>query len=196
MAKEKSDKAEIKQNWFAKHKVLTVIGIFILLIIIVGASSGSKKPTATTTSKASTPAPAAAVGLNQPANDGKFSFTVTGFTCGQTEITAPDNAYMTSQAQGQFCNMNVTVKNIGSVAQALDQSYQYVYDSSNKQYSASSDATTTANSPNITFAEYQTINPGVTVSGIIVFDVPEGVTPATAMLHDSVASGGVKVNLQ
>ena len=34
------------------------------------------------------------------------------------------------------------------------------------------------------------------VSGDIIFDIPKGVTPVTAVLHDSAFSGGVKVNLQ
>jgi hypothetical protein len=41
-----------------------------------------------------------------------------------------------------------------------------------------------------------TINPGNSVTGDIVFDVPKTTTPIIAELHDSAFSGGVKVNLQ
>lgn len=95
----------------------------------------------------------------------------------------------------QFCSMNLTVKNIGSVAQSFDASSQYVYDNTGKQYSDSSDATITANTTSSQFPVYESVNPGVTVSGIVVFDVPKGVTPVYAMLHDSGASNGIKVNL-
>jgi hypothetical protein len=154
-------------------------------------NTSSTKPSASNTSTASTTPK-----LNQPANDGKFSFTITSFNCGETQITQPDDPDFTSQAQGQFCIMNLTVKNIGSVAQSFDASSQYLYDSSNKQYSYSSDGTNTANPTSSDFGVYVNVNPGVTISGIEVFDIPKGVVPVTATLHDSGASNGVKVNLQ
>jgi hypothetical protein len=42
----------------------------------------------------------------------------------------------------------------------------------------------------------QDINPGNSVSGIVVFDVPNGQTPGHLELHDSAFSGGVTVNVQ
>ncbi|MBK5248977.1 MAG: DUF4352 domain-containing protein, partial [Actinomycetales bacterium] len=39
------------------------------------------------------------------------------------------------------------------------------------------------------------INPGNTVEGTIVFDVPADAVPATLELHDSMFSGGVSVTL-
>src|SRR5580698_1353684 len=79
MSKDKSDK-----NWFAKHKILTVIGVLVLLAIIGGATSSSKNTgsTASTTSansssgssnkaSSSTATKASTLpGLNQPADDG------------------------------------------------------------------------------------------------------------------------------
>ena len=47
-----------------------------------------------------------------------------------------------------------------------------------------------------TFIEDPTVNPGVTISGTLVFDVPASVTPVYAMLHDSELSNGVKASLQ
>jgi hypothetical protein len=200
-----SDK-EQKKGWVKRHKVWSSVIALLVLFMIIGASnsnktttnnasattaskSGSKPTTSNTNTAPSTPK------LNQVANDGKFAFTVTGFTCGETQITQPDNSYSTSQAQGQFCVMNLTVKNIGTVAQTFDAASQYVYDNSSKQYSYSSDASITANTSSNQFSVYESVNPGVTVSGIVVFDVPKGVTPIYAMLHDAGASNGVKVNL-
>lgn len=39
------------------------------------------------------------------------------------------------------------------------------------------------------------INPGNTVKGVLVFDMPKGTTPASIELHDSMLSGGVTVSL-
>lgn len=201
-----SDKQKQK-NWFKRHKVWTAVIALLLLFMIIGAANSGNKTTTNnatastsntgstkpTTSNASTVATMPK--LNQPANDGKFSFTITSFSCGETQITQPDNSYSTSQAQGQFCTMSLTVKNIGSVAQSFDASSQYLYDASNKQYSYSSDGTNTANPTSSDFGVYVNVNPGVTISGIVVFDIPKGVVPVTAILHDSGASNGVKVSL-
>ena len=194
-----------KSNWFARHKILTVIGVLVLLAIIGGASSGGNKTNNNSSANSSTGSKTAATTtnnnaatpkINQPANDGKFQFTITSFTCGETQVTQPDAPDITSQAQGQFCSMGLTVKNIGSVAQDFDASSQFIFDSTAKQYSYSSDATITANPTSSQFPVLETVNPGNSVSGTVVFDIPKGVTPTTATLHDSSASGGVKVSLQ
>ncbi|MGH7237224.1 MAG: DUF4352 domain-containing protein, partial [Candidatus Saccharimonadales bacterium] len=192
-------------NWFGRHKILSTIGALIVLAIIISAvtsgngsnSNQTKNAASSSNSPASKPSASPSVAkLNQPASDGKFQFVVTAFKCGQSEVSQPDSPDIMSQAQGQFCTMNLTVKNTGTVAQTFDDTAQYVYNSTNTQYSDSSDGTITANSSGSQFAFYESVNPGVSVSGVVVFDVPKGVTPSYAMLHDSSASNGVKVNLQ
>jgi Domain of unknown function (DUF4352) len=190
--------SETKQNWIKKHKILTVIGVIILIAIIGGAAGGGDK-TATTNNasssndtKSETKAQAATAKLNEVASDGKFAFTVTGVSCGKT--SAGTNQYLQKQAQGQFCFVNVTVKNTGSEAQTFDSSSQYLYDAANSKFSADGTASLYANPEGSTFLNQ--INPGNEVSGILVFDLPKEKVPTTAELHDSAFSGGVKVNLQ
>ncbi len=187
--------ADKSKNWFARHKVLTVVGVIVILAIIGGAAGGSKSnTTANKTSTGSTANTAATMPkLNQPANDGKFQFTVTAIKCGQPSVSSPDG-YITKTAQGQYCILNVTANNIGDQSQTLDSTSQYLYDSSNKKYSSDSEATIDISPSDNTF--FNPINPGNSVSGTIVFDIPKGVTPVTAELHDSAFSGGVKVSLQ
>jgi hypothetical protein len=183
-------------NWFKRHKVLTVIGVLVLLVIIGSAAGGGSKKntTASKTSTSSSAATAAAMPkLNQPANDGKFQFTVTSIQCGKPSVSSPDG-YITKTAQGQYCLLNITANNIGDQSQTLDSSSQYLYDSSNKKYSSDSEASIDISPTDNTF--FNPINPGNTVSGTVVFDIPKGVTPTVAELHDSAFSGGVKVSLQ
>src|SRR5260221_14747107 len=66
-------------------------------------------------------------GLNQPADDGKFEFVVTALKCGQHYLVN-DNQFENATAQGQFCVLSVSIKNIGSVAQTFDYSAQFLYD--------------------------------------------------------------------
>ena len=184
------------KNWFKRHKILTVIGVLVLLAIIGGVAGGGSKSTnssSNTSTKSGSTAAATMPKLNQPANDGKFQFTVTSIQCGKPSVSSPDG-YITKTAQGQYCLVGITANNIGDQSQTLDSSSQYLYDSSNKKYSSDSEASIDISPTDNTF--YNPINPGNTVSGTVVFDIPKGVTPTTAELHDSAFSGGVKVNLQ
>lgn len=189
-------KDQKSKNWFKRHKILTVIGVLIVIGVIASAAGGGSKSTnssSSTSTKSGSTAATAMPKLNQPANDGKFQFTVTSIQCGKPSVSSPDG-YITKTAQGQYCLLNITANNIGDQSQTLDSSSQYLYDSSNKKYSSDSEASIDISPTDNTF--YNPINPGNTVSGTVVFDIPKGVTPVTAELHDSAFSGGVKVNLQ
>lgn len=186
---EKSNK-----NWFMRHKVLTVIIALFAIGVVASAAGGSKsdssKGSSSSSSSSSSKSETAKVG--QPANDGKFEFTVSSVECGKTSVGT--NQYLTKTAQGQYCLLNVSVKNIGDQAQSLVSSNQYLLNASGQKYSAD-DVATMYNTPNGT-SWYNDINPGNSVNGVIVFDVPKDQTPTTTELHDSAFSGGVKVNLQ
>jgi len=184
MAKEKST------NWFVRHKILSVIIGLVIIGVISSAAGGSKSSTSST--KPSTSKAATTAKIGQAANDGKFEFTVSSVQCGQASVGS--NQYLTKTAQGQYCLLNVSVKNIGDQAQSLLSSNQFLLNASGQKYSAD-DTATLYNAPNGT-SWYNDINPGNSVTGAIVFDVPKDQTPTTAELHDSAFSNGVKVNLQ
>jgi hypothetical protein len=134
-------------------------------------------------------------GLNHAADDGKFRFVVTVFKCGQTYLMN-DNQFENATAQGQWCLMSLDYQNIGSEAQGFETSAQYVYDASGKQYSADTSGTMAANPSGSQCIAYQQVNPGVSSSCVVAFDVPKGMALTYATLHDSSFSGGVKVSLQ
>lgn len=104
---------------------------------------------------------------------------------------------MTKTAQGQYCLLSVSVKNIGNEAQTLSSSEQFLFNASNQKYSADDTATLyAAPSDSAGSSWFNNINPGNTVEGVIVFDLPKDQKPVSAELHDSGLSNGVKVNLQ
>jgi hypothetical protein len=192
MSKDKSDK-----SWFGRHKVLTVIGALIGLVIvgsIIGGGSKNSTQTTANNKDSSKPSPSTAqlAKIGAPANDGKFQFTFNSIQCNQP--TVGSDQYTTKAAQGQYCVVNLTAKNIGNESQTLDATSQYLYDAQNHKYSADTEASIDANPSGGTF--YNSINPGNSVTGVVVFDIPKGVTPVTGELHDSAFSGGVKVSLQ
>lgn len=176
-----------------------VIGsIFFFFQIMFFASLANGVKTATTNSPSSSQSsnsskPAEVAKIGQAVRDGKFEFTVTAFSCGQTSVGT--NQYLTKQAQGQYCMLNLTIKNIGDQAQSLFSGNQKLLNGST-QYSADDTATLYNQPSGSSSTWFNDINPGNSVSGTIVFDVPKGVTPTQAELHDSSFSGGVKVNLQ
>ena len=190
--------------------LLWIVGAFIL-IGILGAigSSNSKLPSATnaattttnaaaTNSPSTANAPATTAGLNQQANDGKLGFTVTKLQCNVYAITQPGDTYgyATTTKGNPYCVVNLSVKGVSNAAQTFEADSQYLYSSSGTQYSLDSDATIDENASGDNCMLDPTVNPGVSITCSLVFDIPAGVTPTYAMLHDSSLSGGVKVNLQ
>jgi hypothetical protein len=187
-----------KRNWFLRHKVLSAIGIVVLLIVIGSAmgGGGDNAPASAdgaATSKASgqkaksveKKAKTAAIG--DKVRDGKFEFTVTKFTCGRTLVGTADFG---KKAQGEFCEAALVVKNIGDEAQSLFGDNQYLFDASGKKFSADTEAAIYLDQANTLYEE---INPGNSLNGTVLFDVPKGTQADHIELHDSAFSGGVVV---
>src|SRR4051794_38966624 len=96
--------------------------------------------------------------MNTPATDGKFQFTVTGMKCGVDSV-GPEG--FGEKAQGEFCLVNVSIKNVAQSAEVFNDSSQKAYDKANTEYSVDSGAAIYANGEASTFLEQ--INPGNTV---------------------------------
>lgn len=182
-------------NWFKRHKILTVILGFIVLGVIVSAAGGSDSNKSASTGSGSsvkTESKETVAKVGEPARDGKFEFTVKSVTCGKSSVGT--NQYLTKTAQGQYCLMDLTIKNIGNEKQSLLSSDQKLFNAAGQEYSAD-DTATMYNSTDTASTWYNDINPGNSVSGVIVFDLPKDQTPVSAELHDSAFSNGIKVTL-
>ncbi|GAA0246610.1 DUF4352 domain-containing protein [Cryptosporangium japonicum] len=131
-----------------------------------------------------------APGLNTPVRDGKFEFTVKSVQCGKTQV---GSEYLNKEAQGQFCLVTVSVKNIGDRAQLFDSSSQKAFNAEGQEYNADGAAGIYANPNGETFLNE--INPGNQVSGVVPFDIPKGQKITKLELHDSPFSGGVEVSV-
>lgn len=130
------------------------------------------------------------VTIGDPASDGQFTFTVHSFECGETQLG--NNQFSRTKAKGEFCIAEMTVENTGNEAALMSGSDQYLY-IGDKEYEADSDAIFADKRAEAFFLEE--INPGLSIDGIIVWDVPAGSTPDRLELHDSAFSGGVTVTL-
>jgi hypothetical protein len=189
-----------QKSWFARHKILTALLAIIALIIvfaIAGGGGGDGGGTQTTTQQPAQDRPAenqpaepAKAGIGDKVRDGKFEFVVTKVQSGMKVIGR--EPILQEKPQGQFVLVHVNVSNIGDAAQYLSASDQYLFDGQDKRYSADDTAwSALENNPLL-----EQVNPGNSVKGIIVFDVPKTVKPTKIELHDSAFSGGVTVELK
>jgi hypothetical protein len=154
-------------------------------------SSTGKAATKPTTSAKQSAAPAKqGPGVGDEARDGKFGFTVTRVRCGIKKV---GNDFLNARAQGQFCLVGLTVKNIGDEPQTMFSNDQkgFIGDT---EYAADDTATIyvakDGNSPWL-----KEINPGNILTGTIVYDIPKGKKLTKLELHDSPFSEGVEVHL-
>jgi len=120
-----------------------------------------------------------------PVKDGKFTFKITKVTERTGRI---GTELFGKKPQGKFVLVYVTVTNHGDEAQTFDGSSQKLL-AGDKEYSADDEAALYLKSSGSSFEE---INPGNSVRGVLVFDVPKSVQPTAIELHDSFLSDGVK----
>ncbi|MEU4692391.1 DUF4352 domain-containing protein [Actinoplanes sp. NPDC023714] len=129
--------------------------------------------------------------MNNATADGSLEFTVTKLECGKAGV---GESVLAVEAQGSFCIVSVTVKNVGQEAQTFDGSSQKAYDAKGTQYSNDGSAELALNTSASTFLEQ--INPGNKVTGKLVYDVPKGTELTEIELHESFLSAGVKIPLK
>lgn len=123
--------------------------------------------------------------------DGQFEFVVRSVQCGVNQL-GPD--YADERAQGQFCLISLTVKNIGDQPRTFPDGAQKGYGTDGTQYGTNSSASLYANESASQWLNE--IHPGDEVTGTIVYDLAPGVELAQLELHESLTSGGVRVDLR
>ena len=128
-------------------------------------------------------------GFGSPAADGKFTFTVNSFECGEDSVGEGPFAV---EADGEYCIAEATVENTGDESQVLNIRSQYLY-IGDERYSPDPDAIFADERAEAFFIEE--IDAGLSVDGVIVWDVPDGSDPDRLELHESPFSDGVEVDL-
>jgi len=122
--------------------------------------------------------------------DGSFAFTVTAV---DPPVTTLGSGSFSSKAQGRYVLVHVTVRNVGDEAELFSDTSQKLLDAAGREYDASTGAAALYLPDSNAFLN--NINPGNSVDGTLVFDVPVGLRPAAVELHDSPFSRGVRVTL-
>lgn len=137
------------------------------------------------------PARQAAVG--EEARDGDFAFVVSGVDCGAREVAT--NAGGSRPAQGQYCVVAFDVRNVGRSPATFHARSQLLVDTADRRFAP--DAIATLAHPGNAGRDVlePVINPGNHLTGVLVFDVPEGVRLRAAALRHGPAGPGATVFL-
>ena len=174
-------------------KILKWIGIIFVVMIVIGALSGNKGgSTKSGTTQTTSEAPKIA-DLNETVQDGDLAFTVTSVE----KVKTLGNQYSKKTAQGTFYVIAMKVENKGKKTATFDSSMAKVKDAEGREFERSIDGQTAKSmSEGKTDMFLQQIQPSLSVSGDLVFDLPEGMKSPTILLKGSMFNKGVEVKLE
>jgi hypothetical protein len=130
---------------------------------------------------------------SQVARDGDFAFQVKAIACGQAEAQAVYNEpdiTGTMPPGTQECIVKLRVTDDKNVAQTFYDSNQYAYDAQGQQFTADDNGIYLTGDKDDT-----QLNPGVSITALVPFNIPSGDSVTQLELHDSEFSGGVTVKL-
>jgi len=180
--------------------VLIVVALIVIVAIgsaLNGGGSKASPGTSSTTEAAATgsastqpgkatTAAAAMPGIGAAVTDGDLQFTGTAYKCG---VTVKD-ARGALAPQGQFCQLDLTIKNTGKTQATVDSTQINLLDAAGVEYSTSSD--TLMVDGNIFLKQ---VNPGNSITGSAYFDVPKEVSPTVARVKGGLFSKGTQIKV-
>lgn len=183
------------RNWFLRHPILTVIFALIVISILNGPKSGTN----TDTQQNSAPNnenkqdEVKQYGLNEQVQDGDMAFTVTKVTTAKTL----GNSYTKKDAQGTFYVLTLKIENKGSKTATFDSSMAKVTDDAGREFDRSIEGQTAKGMAEGNVDLFlQQIQPSLSVTGDLVFDLPSDVQNPMLVVKGSLFAKGAKIKLQ
>lgn len=192
-----------KKHWFARHKVLTVLGAIVLIAVIgtaIGGGGGDDEAEPAADSAADAPGGSeegagaeggdgVAAGIGDAVLSGDLEFTITGVEEGGAEL---GSEYVSTAAQGEFLLVHVTVTNTGDEAHYFTGGEQTLVDDQGRRHETDGAASLYIPGNETLFAN---INPGNTVEGVLVFDLPADAVPVEIEVQGGLFDDAVTVSL-
>ncbi|MFC0453381.1 DUF4352 domain-containing protein [Rhodococcus jostii] len=192
-----------------RNALLGVSGAVVGVVIIGTALTGGDEPstnaarTSTTTqvqpagtgatqpaTEAPTTTSAAAHGFGTEVRDGKFAFVLTDMESGLSTI-GRESSMFSEKAEGQFVVVHVDVTNVSKQPQYYSSLNQILVDDQGREFTNDSGAEFSLDGDDEGDGD---INPGITRSTRVVFDIPIGAAPIALEVHDSMFSNGARVS--
>lgn len=210
-----------KKSWFSRHKILTALLVIVGLVIVVSLVSGNSddeaaEPTAAAeqvesansestgsdaTENSEETSEDAAEG-EKPADDKEREQAA--FQIGDTvaegdlevvvqsiEESTSDMGMLIDAPAGKYILVKMAVTNPGDKAVTFSSNNQKLIDTQGREHSESNNSLWLDDSLSI-----KEINPGVTIEGSILFDIPADAQPDQLVVADSMFSSGTPVNLK
>jgi len=176
-----------------------LLGIVIIIGAVVSATSktphAASNPVApaTSNSRSTSAAGAALPGIGQIVHDGDFAFTVERVSCGAAAASAVSAGGIGEKvpAGAKECIVTIKVTDDKGRAQTFFDSNQYAYDARGRQLSADTTGSIYLNGSQ----DATQVNPGITITARVPFQIPASDRMVRLVLHDSAFSGGVSVKV-
>lgn len=159
----------------------------------------------TTSAYSSEPSKPQIFGLGELARDGNLEFKVDDYVCGVEELS--QGGYVQLRAKGQYCIVDVWVRNAGLSPAGFDANNQVLITSDGGRnihdygveamcmgMEAGYPGSTGTNCANYFSVGNILINPGMTMSGTLFFDLAKEASPDSVELHAFAGSLGVRVS--
>ena len=179
-----------------KKIILGVIGVFVVIIIIAAASGSSNKQTSNTTtstqSKEDQKAPETVAKVGEAAEDSDLAFTAISVD------TAPSlgSSYSLRNAQGAFYVITLKIENKGKETKTVDSSMITLTDNQGRKFDRSIEGQTAKGlSQGKVDLFLQQVQPGLNVTGDIVFDVPKEAAGLKLNVKGSLFGKGKEIDL-
>ena len=167
-----------------------VVAIIVLSVIFGGKgnnnSSSNNQNTANTTT-------AATAKINEPVQDGDLVFTAVS-----TETAAAlGGTYTRRQAQGQFLVVTLKIENKGKETKTVDSSMITLTDNQGRKFDRSIEGQTAKGlSQGKVDLFLQQVQPGLSVTGDIVFDIPKDAEGLKLVVKESIFGKGKEISLE
>jgi hypothetical protein len=128
-------------------------------------------------------------GVGDTVRDGRFEFVVKQVQCGQHKV---GDDVLGKTADGQFCFVTLTVRNVGTEAWAFSDIDQKGFTAEGREFQSDFEAGIYANRNNDVDS---VLGPGKEIQTVVVFEIPASAQLAKVELHESAFSHGVIVNV-
>lgn len=190
--------SEVGMKKILKWGLLIFIGL-----VIIGAVSGNKDGGGSSTSNGTSTQESSKTedkktevktyGMNEEVQDKDLAFTVTTVNKRQSL----GNSYTKKMAQGIYYVVTVKITNKGDSTTTFDSSMAKITDSQNRQFDHSTDGQIALGmSQGKVDLFLQQVQPGLSYTGDLVFDVPIDIVEPYLIVKGSYFSSGAKIKLQ
>lgn len=192
-----SQPAQPKKNWFARHKILTALLVVVVVIVIASQSGGDSSEGQASSAGTTAEGNASDVSADESASEvtakigdlvdaNGMGVTVTSIDAGAT-VTGD---LFTGEPQGQYVVVGLSVANNGDSGEYFSQSDVKLIDDSGRQHSVASESMWMDDAIDI-----EQINPGNSIEGSMLFDIPTDAVPTTLEVSSGWLSSPALISL-